>query len=157
MTSNIGIKEVAKVSSGVGFETEISGEQNKRVVADVFERELKNKFPPEFLNRISDIITFNTLTPEDIAKIVVLETKIAVDVIAEINYKVLVKKPLLEQIAEIGYDKEYGARPLKRAIQHLIKDSVADAIIDYGAPVGSTITLSYNKATDKVTHKITKK
>ncbi len=155
MTSNVGIKEVAKSDKSMGFGGGASSEQKKRIVKETFERELKDKFPPEFLNRINEIIVFNTLSKENITKIVDLELAITIKRIEKKDYHVVVTKPLREKIAEDGYDKEYGARPLQRVIQRLIEDTVADAIIDDNAKEGSKITLSYNQQTEKVSYKVT--
>jgi len=157
MTSNVGIKEVAKAGKQIGFSGEQSSEQMKRIVSDTFDKELKDKFPPEFLNRINDIITFNALSKKDISKIVDIEVGVAIAEIKEIEYDVIVTPKLREKIAKDGYSTEYGARPLKRVIMRLVKDTVADAIIDDEVPKGSEITISYNKNTEKVTHKVTTK
>jgi ATP-dependent Clp protease ATP-binding subunit ClpC len=145
MTSNIGVKEANSFGKNMGFETDskILSEENK--VRDIIEKALKKKFKPEFLNRIDEAIVFNSLTREDIHKIIYVEIEKLKGRIEEMHYGLNVSEAAMDFLAEQGYSEEYGARPLNRAIQHYIEDSVADEILNDNIKEGETINIDYIK------------
>jgi ATP-dependent Clp protease ATP-binding subunit ClpC len=155
MTSNIGVKEANSFGKNMGFETDtkILSEENK--VREIIEKALKKKFKPEFLNRIDEAIVFNSLTREDIHKIIYVEIEKLKDRIEEMHYGLHVTEEAIDFLAEQGYSEEYGARPLNRAIQHYIEDSVADEILNDKIKEGETINIDYVKG--EIVVKTTKK
>ncbi len=136
MTSNIGSKEVSELGGGVGFKT-IGDDPSKRQRA-IIDKALARKFSPEFLNRIDDRILFNSLTREDIGKILDIELSALHKRLDQIGYKVEVSAATREKILDEGYDPEFGARPLKRAIQKWVEDPIAEKIISGVSPADLT-------------------
>jgi ATP-dependent Clp protease ATP-binding subunit ClpC len=155
MTSNIGVKEANSFGKNMGFETDskILSEENK--VRDIIEKALKKKFKPEFLNRIDEAIVFNSLSREDIHKIIYVEIEKLKGRIEEMHYTLNVTEAAIDFLAEQGYSEEYGARPLNRAIQHYIEDSVADEILNENIKEGEIINIDYVKG--EIVVKTTKK
>ena len=129
MTSNIGSREMKDFGRGVGYHSADEGETNPAMAEAIVEKALQRKFSPEFLNRIDDRIFFNTLTKEDIGKIFDIETADLLARIKELGHNVKIKKTTREKICAEGYNPQYGARPLKRAIQKFIEDPLAEAIL----------------------------
>ena len=130
MTSNVGAKKVADFGSGIGFESSNSIATKKAHIETIIRKELKNKFAPEFLNRLDDIILFNSLEMEDVLQIVDIEIDKVITRMSGLGYNIKLTKEAKKFLASVGYDKAYGARPLKRAIQTYVEDILADAIID---------------------------
>ena len=130
MTSNIGVKKVQDFGSGVGFksnnDSEAVQEEYKR---DVLKKELSKFFAPEFLNRIDDVVIFNSLKKEHIDKIVKLEIDRLIDRLDSMKYKITYEQSVIELIAKVGFDDQYGARPIKRAIQDKIEDLISERIL----------------------------
>ena len=112
--------------------------------------ELKKQFPPEFLNRLDDVVIFKTLTKEQISKIVELEIDKLVDRVTEIGFTLQINKTAKDYLVEQGYDKEYGARPLNRAIQKYIEDPVSEEILSGRVKKGQTIKVSYIKSKEDI-------
>ena len=151
MTSNVGARKVADFGTGIGFESKNSVAMQKTQIESIIRKELKNKFTPEFLNRVDDIILFDGLTMEHVIQIVDLELKKVINRMSEQGYTVKVNKAAKVFLAEKGYDPAYGARPLKRAIQTYVEDILADAIIEKQMQVGdTTYTVSHKKGEDKL-------
>jgi len=130
MTSNIGVKKVQDFGSGVGFKTnnnsDVVQEEYKR---DVLKKELSKFFAPEFLNRIDDVIIFNSLKKDHIDKIVKLEIDKLISRLGSMRYKVSYEQSVIDLIAKVGFDEQYGARPIKRAIQDKIEDLISEKIL----------------------------
>ena len=130
MTSNIGVKKLQDFGGGVGFKTNNNSdavqEEYKR---DVLKKELSKFFAPEFLNRIDDVIIFNSLKKEHIDKIVKLEIDKLTDRLTSMKYKVSYEQSVIDLIAKVGFDEQYGARPIKRAIQDKIEDLISEKIL----------------------------
>ena len=127
MTSNVGSRELDEYGSGVGFVT--SGRNvvdNRRTVLN---KALRRTFPPEFINRIDEVIFFDSLTPESIAKIVNIELKALQRRILEAGYSLDIAPAVKKFIAVAGFDPSYGARPLRRVIQRFVEDPVSEFII----------------------------
>lgn len=158
MTSNVGTKEVKDFGSGIGFATKSKQESKNQDVKDLLEKELKKKFAPEFINRLDEIIYFKDLEKEDISKIVGLELNKTLKRALEIGFELDITERCTSHLVEVGYDKEFGARPLKRAIQKWIDDAVTEYIIETNLKTGK-LTLDYDEKDDKtiVTHQIEKK
>lgn len=154
MTSNVGAKKVSEFGTGIGFESKSSMAANKARVEDIIRKELKNKFAPEFLNRLDDMILFDSLTQEHMVEIVDIELNKVIERMANQGYKIKVNKSAKVFLAENGYDPLYGARPLKRAVQNYVEDLLADAIIGKEMVEGSTTyTITYKKGSDKLSMK----
>ncbi len=127
MTSNVGTRELDEYGSGVGFSTAGRNvEGNRRAI---LEKAVKKAFPPEFINRVDEQIFFNSLTKENIEKIIDIELKGLKARVKEAGYELVVTSAAKKLVAEAGYDPSYGARPLKRAIQRHIEDPVSEHII----------------------------
>lgn len=150
MTSNVGAKRVSDFGKGVGFESKSSLAMQKTHVESIIRKELKNKFAPEFLNRLDDIILFNSLAKENVLKIVDIELNKLIVRMLDQGYKIKLTKDAKEFLADVGYDELYGARPLKRAIQTYVEDILADAIIDDKLNEDKTYTISKLKGEDKL-------
>lgn len=151
MTSNVGAKRVADFGTGIGFETQKSIAKAKTAVEAIIRKELKNKFTPEFLNRVDDIVLFDSLKEEHVLQIVDLELSKVIDRMAEQGYKIKVNKSAKVFLGEKGYDPLYGARPLKRAIQTYVEDILADAIIEKEIVEGDQVySISHKKGQDKL-------
>ena len=129
MTSNIGARQVKEFGQGVGFGTSARMAQSESNVKSIVENALKKVFAPEFLNRIDDVITFNSLSKEDIFKIIDLELGKLYSRVNDLGYGLQLSQKAKDFIAEKGYDKQYGARPLKRAIQKYVEDILAEEIV----------------------------
>jgi ATP-dependent Clp protease ATP-binding subunit ClpC len=157
MTSNVGTKIVKDFGSGVGFSTKAKKDKNDDEVKGVLEKELKKKFAPEFINRIDEIIYFRDLGKEEILKIVELELNKTIGRATEIGYQLQVTDSTKEHLVEVGYDPQYGARPLKRAIQKWIDDYVTEFIIDNNPKIGTEMIVDYDSEKDESIVKITKK
>ena len=155
MTSNIGARKLKDFGTGVGFGTAAQKQQESANARGVIENALKKAFAPEFLNRIDDVVVFNTLEKEDIDKIIDIELEKLLDRISELGYKLKLSKKARNFIAEKGFDKQYGARPLKRAIQKYVEDAIAEEIIKSNIQEGDSITMDISKNDTELNIKIT--
>jgi ATP-dependent Clp protease ATP-binding subunit ClpC len=154
MTSNVGAKKVSDFGVGVGFESKTSMAAGKAHVESIIRKELKNKFSPEFLNRLDDMILFDSLTQEHMLEIVDIELNKTIKRLEAQGYKIKVMKAAKLFLAEQGYDPLYGARPLKRAVQNYVEDILADAIISKMMVIGSkTYSITHKKGEDKLSMK----
>ena len=151
MTSNIGARKVADFGTGVGFQSDSILLQQSAKIEGIIKKELKNKFSPEFLNRLDDIILFDHLTIENVIKIVDIELSTFNERMIEEGYNFKFMKSAKEFIANEGYDKAYGARPVKRAIQKYVEDLIADLILtEEITPREDAYTLSKLKSDNKL-------
>jgi ATP-dependent Clp protease ATP-binding subunit ClpC len=154
MTSNIGTRQLTEFGSGVGFETSTKritrNEQNKSIL----QKALQKTFAPEFLNRIDDVIMFNQLTREDIDKIIDIELKGLFDRISALGYKIRLSAQARDFMADRGFDVQYGARPLKRAIQKYLEDPLAEVIIRSAVAEGTTISVGYTKGKEELSFRV---
>jgi len=147
MTSNIGSRQIQDFGRGVGFSSkEVDEDRNKTII----QKAMKKAFAPEFLNRIDDVILFNSLKMEDIHKIIDIELEGLYNRVKELGYKFNISKEAKDYIAEKGYDSKFGARPLKRAIQKYLEDEMAEVIIKASISEGDEIKIGYNKKEDKI-------
>ena len=148
MTSNIGTRQLKDFGRGVGFDTGTVSE--KDVSRSVIQKSLNKAFSPEFLNRIDDIITFDQLDKESIFKIIDIELKGFFDRISALGYRVELTDEAKNFVAEKGYDIQFRARPLKRAIQNYLEDEVAEIILRTENKKGGTIRLDYDSVQKKI-------
>ena len=144
LTSNVGQRRASEFGAGVGFNSGDSVAKKHEESSSIIKKELSKTFPPEFLNRIDEVIYFNSLSKEDLLKIIEVELKKMYPRFEEIGYKITISKDLKEKIAEIGYDPKYGARPLKRLLQKYIEDTIAELAVQQKIQEGSKITLSFD-------------
>ena len=155
MTSNIGARKLKDFGAGVGFGTAAQKSQESSNAKSVIENALKKTFAPEFLNRIDDVVVFNNLEKEDLNKIIDIELSKLLERVSDLGYTLKLSKKAKNFIAEKGFDKQYGARPLKRAIQKYIEDSLAEEIIKSNIHQGDMINFDLNKDNTKLEIKIT--
>jgi len=154
MTSNVGAKKLQDFGTGLGFSSKSlkANEEDNR--NEILKKELKKHFPPEFLNRLDDVVIFNSLNEKEIKEIVKLEIgKLQIRMI-ELGYKLKLTKSIKDFLAKTGFDIEYGARPLNRAIQKYIEDPVSEEVLKGNVNEGQTIIISYSKVKEKVEVKV---
>lgn len=151
MTSNIGARQVKEFGQGVGFSTAAKISQADEHERSIVEGALKKVFAPEFLNRIDDIVMFNSLDKENIKGIVEVELEKLLERMKALGYSLYLTDKAKEFIAEKGYDKQYGARPLKRTIQRYIEDEIAEKIVLGEVRKGDTISVDYTNNEEKLT------
>ncbi len=156
MTSNIGARQLKDFGQGVGFGTAAKKSQEDSHQKSVIESALKKAFAPEFLNRIDDVIVFNPLEREHIHQIIDIELRKLYARISDIGYDLNLTDKAKDYIAEKGFDKQYGARPLKRAIQKYIEDALAEEIVNSKLEEGDSIFMDLDTKKDELTIKIKK-
>jgi ATP-dependent Clp protease ATP-binding subunit ClpC len=141
MTSNIGVKKLQDFGSGIGFQTGDNNYIEEERRADTLKKELKKFFAPEFLNRIDDVIIFNSLGKDEVKHIIQLEMdKLSVR-LSEMKYYIEFDKTIIQMLSEIGYDTTYGARPIKRAIQDKLEDFISEEVLVGNITVEEKYTL----------------
>ena len=156
MTSNVGARQLKDFGQGVGFGTAAKVAQADEHSKSVVENALKKTFAPEFLNRIDDVIVFNPLEKEHIDLIIEIELKKLYARIAELGYTLILTDKAKAFIAEKGFDKQFGARPLKRAIQKYIEDALAEEIITSKIASGDEIVMDLDDTSQELTIKVKK-
>jgi ATP-dependent Clp protease ATP-binding subunit ClpC len=156
MTSNIGARKLKDFGQGVGFGTSAKTSQANANSKSIIENALKKAFAPEFLNRIDDVTVFNALEKKDINKIIDIELEHLIARIKGLGYELNLSDSAKDYIADKGFDKEYGARPLKRAIQKYVEDALAEEIINSKLSEGDTIHMDLDPETKTLTIKIKK-
>jgi ATP-dependent Clp protease ATP-binding subunit ClpC len=156
MTSNIGARKLKDFGTGIGFGTAAQKEQEDANAKSVIENALKKSFAPEFLNRIDDVIVFNPLERADINKIIDIELNKLFVRIKDLGYIMQLSDSAKDYIADKGFDKQYGARPLKRAIQKYIEDALAEEIITSHLQEGDKILIDLDKEKDELVIKVEK-
>ncbi len=154
MTSNVGARQVKDFGLGVGFGTASQKSQEDKNIQGVIQNALKKTFSPEFLNRIDDIVIFNSLTKDDLAKIIDLELKSLQDRVNELGYTLKLSKKAVNFLIDKGYDKQYGARPLARAIQRYVEDALAGEIINNTLKNGARAHFDWDGKSDTLDLKI---
>ena len=142
MTSNLGSRQIQEYGRGIGFGTTDAGTDLAR--QDIIRKALNKSFAPEFINRIDEIITFNQLDREAVGRIVGIELSQLTSRMEGMGYTLSVTDSAKEFLADKGYSREYGARPLKRAIQTYVEDKLAEVMIDGECPQGSLLTVDAN-------------
>jgi len=156
MTSNIGARKLKDFGQGVGFGTAARKEQAEENAKGVIQQALKKAFAPEFLNRVDDVIVFNALDRKEIHKIIDIELKKLYQRIETLGYHLTLSDKAKDFISDKGFDKEYGARPLKRAIQKYIEDALAEEIITSNITEGDRIFMDLEDDKEELSIKIEK-
>lgn len=151
MTSNIGTRQLKEFGRGVGFATNRTDDREHS--RGVIQKALNKTFAPEFLNRLDEIITFDQLSLDAITKIVDIELKGLYERIESIGYKLVVDEDSKKFLASKGYDVQFGARPLKRAIQTYLEDGLSELIVSSELQVGDVITISVDKEKEELSLK----
>lgn len=129
MTSNLGVKKMQEFGSGIGFSKSNNVYANEEVKKNMLNKELKTYFAPEFINRLDEIIVFNTLQNEDVKKIVNVEMLKLKNRLGSLGYNITFDESVIDLISKVGFDEVYGARPLKRAIQEKLEDFISDEVL----------------------------
>ena len=150
MTSNVGARQLKDFGQGVGFGTAAKAAQADENSKSIIENALKKTFAPEFLNRIDDVIVFNALEKEHIDLIIEIELKKLYNRIAELGYVLKLSDKAKSFIAEKGFDRQFGARPLKRAIQKYVEDALAEEIITSKISSGDEIFMDLNDTSQEL-------
>ena len=150
MTSNLGARQVKDFGNCVGFGTESMKSQEAKNIKSTIEKSLKKAFSPEFLNRVDEIVVFNSLEKNDLKKIINIELEKLKKRLKEIGYEINITAKATNFLCEKGYDKKYGARPLKRAIQNYVEDLIAEEIVKSNIKDGSKIKIDCNKSSSEL-------
>ena len=129
MTSNLGVKKIQDFGVGVGFDTKNRMSNNEDMKKTILQKELKNHFTPEFLNRVDEVVVFNPLKEKEVVKIVDIELLKLTKRLFEMKYEMTITESVKEYIAKVGFDEKYGARPINRAIQEKIEDLISEEIL----------------------------
>jgi ATP-dependent Clp protease ATP-binding subunit ClpC len=129
MTSNSGTRQIKDFGTGIGFQAMPTDEDRKKQTRSIVEKALKKQFAPEFLNRLDDIVFFDQLSQEDIRRITDIELRPLLRRIKEMGYTLELSEDTINKIATEGYDVQYGARPLRRAIQRIIEDPICEMLL----------------------------
>ena len=156
MTSNIGSRQLKDFGKGVGFDTQARSQSSNDLAKSVIQKALKRSFAPEFLNRLDDVIIFNSLDKESIYEIIDIELQGLFTRVKALGYKIEITKEAKDFVAEKGYDTQFGARPLKRAIQKYIEDPMAETIIQQSIKSGDMLKVAYDKKEEKIDIKVKK-
>jgi len=150
MTSNVGTRQLKDFGKGIGFNASSDIDMSSEYSRSVIQKALQRTFSPEFLNRVDDVVMFDQLSKEAIFSIIDLELKGLFGRVTEMGYKLELSDEAKSFIAEKGYDVQFGARPLKRAIQRYMEDELADIILTESAKEGDTILMELDKENGKV-------
>jgi ATP-dependent Clp protease ATP-binding subunit ClpC len=156
MTSNIGTRQLKDFGKGIGFSNSSSQDIDKEHTKSVIQKALNRAFAPEFLNRIDDVILFDQLEESSIFKIIDIELKSLYDRVENLGYQLKLTDEAKKFIASKGYDVQFGARPLKRAIQKYLEDEMAEIIIQATVSEGDVIIVDFNKEEHKIVTSIEK-
>jgi len=157
MTSNIGVRQLKDFGTGVGFNTQARQESTEENSKSIIQNALKRTFSPEFLNRIDDVVIFNSLDQEDIFKIIDITLKDLYKRLDGMGYKIKLMPTAKKFVAEKGFDPQFGARPLHRAIQKYIEDPLAEYILQEQPEEGTTLEAALNKEKDGLVISLGKK
>ncbi len=156
MTSNIGSRQLKEFGQGVGFATAAKNAAAKEYATSIIENALKKTFAPEFINRVDDIIMFEHLKKEDIYRIIDIELNHLYKRVMDLGYKIIITDEAKNFLVEKGWDPQFGARPLKRAIQKHVEDSLAEELIKANIEEGALITVGYDEKSAKININIKK-
>ena len=151
MTSNIGVRDLKDFGAGIGFATKKSAETQDELMKNTIQSALRKAFSPEFLNRLDDVIVFNSLQREDIHKIIDLMLGKLLGRVTNLGYTVELTEKAKDFLSDKGYDPQYGARPLSRAIQRYLEDPVAEEILKGELKEGDVIAADYSGEGDTLT------
>ncbi|MDR1981229.1 MAG: ATP-dependent Clp protease ATP-binding subunit [Tannerellaceae bacterium] len=157
LTSNIGTRQLKDFGRGVGFNTQPANEMDRDFSRGVIQKALNKAFAPEFLNRIDDIVMFDQLDKESIHKIIDIELEGLYNRVGKLGYELVLTEEAKDFIAGKGYDVQFGARPLKRAIQKYLEDEMAEMIIKAAVSEGDIILVGFDQEKQLLTTEIEKK
>ena len=157
MTSNLGVKQISDFGLGVGFETKSTKNQASNIEKKVITKALKHTFSPEFLNRVDECVIFNSLTIEDINKIVDIELSSLIERVNKLGYSLAISKKAKDFICEKGFDEKNGARPLNRMIQKYIEDLIAKNLVSNKIKAGDNLLVDYKSNSNELNLLINKK
>jgi ATP-dependent Clp protease ATP-binding subunit ClpC len=150
MTSNIGARQLKDFGEGVGFATQSRMQNSEEANKAVIEKALKRTFSPEFLNRVDDVVIFNSLTKENIFEIIDILMKGVMKRLLNLGFSLELTPAAKDFIAEKGYDQQYGARPLHRAIQKYLEDPLAEEILNMNIKQGDVLIADLDGETQKL-------
>ncbi len=153
MTSNIGVRQLKDFGAGVGFATSAKVDNAEEISRGVIEKALKRTFSPEFLNRIDDVVIFNSLTEEHIGQIIDIIMKDVLKRLNTLGFALQLSDSAKRFIAEKGYDQQFGARPLHRAIQKYLEDPLAEEILNHRIKEGDAVEADYDETEKKIVFK----
>ena len=157
MTSNIGVRDLKDFGAGIGFATASKRDNSDDIMKSTIQNALKKAFSPEFLNRLDDVIVFNTLEKEHIHQIIDISLEKLFKRIVDLGYHVELTKKAKDFLSEKGYDPQYGARPLNRAIQKYLEDPVAEEILKGDIQEGDTLVADWDGKAEELHFKLKKK
>lgn len=157
MTSNIGARQLKEFGDGVGFATATRVQQTDENNRSVIEKALKRTFSPEFLNRVDDVVVFNSLSKENIFLIIDIIMKNVLSRLVNLGLNLVLSEDAKGFIADKGYDAQFGARPLHRAIQKYIEDPLAEEILNHSVKEGDTLMGDLDKENNKLVFTLQKK
>ena len=156
MTSNIGTRQLKEFGKGIGFAAQVRTD-DKEYSRSVITKALNKSFAPEFINRLDEIITFDQLDLDALTRIIDIELKGLYSRVKNIGYKLVIDEDAKKFVATKGYDVQFGARPLKRAIQNNLEDGISELILGSEMAAGDTIKVSYDKEKDLIVMTVGKK
>ena len=156
MTSNIGTRQLKEFGKGIGFAAQVRTD-DKEYSRSVITKALNKSFAPEFINRLDEIITFDQLDLDALTRIIDIELKGLYSRVKNIGYKLVIDEDAKKFVATKGYDVQFGARPLKRAIQNNLEDGISELILGSEMAAGDTIKVSYDKEKDIIVMTVEKK
>lgn len=157
MTSNIGVRDLKDFGAGIGFANRAKADNLDEIMKSTIQSALKKAFSPEFLNRLDDVVVFNSLTKEHIFQIIDISLGKLFHRITDLGYKIELTEKAKDFLANKGYDQQYGARPLNRAIQKYLEDAIAEEILKGELTEGDVITADYMDEGLELTLSVTKK
>jgi ATP-dependent Clp protease ATP-binding subunit ClpC len=157
MTSNIGVRDLKDFGAGIGFANRAKADNLDEIMKSTIQSALKKAFSPEFLNRLDDVVVFNSLSKEDIFKIIDISLGKLFHRITDLGYRIELTEKAKDFLANKGYDQQYGARPLNRAIQKYLEDAIAEEILKGDLSEGDVITADYVEEATELTLSVTKK
>ncbi len=157
MTSNIGARDLKDFGAGIGFSTQAKVDKLDELMKGTIQNALRKAFSPEFLNRLDDVIVFNSLEKKDIHRVIDITLKNVFSRISALGYNIELTDKAKDFLSDKGYDPQYGARPLNRAIQKYLEDPVAEEILKGEVSNGDTILADYEGTGETLTLKVRKK
>jgi ATP-dependent Clp protease ATP-binding subunit ClpC len=157
MTSNIGVRDLKDFGAGIGFANRAKADNLDEIMKSTIQSALKKAFSPEFLNRLDDVVVFNSLSKENIFKIIDISLGKLFHRITDMGYSIELSEKAKDFLATKGYDQQYGARPLNRAIQKYLEDAIAEEILKGELTEGDVITADYVEEATELTISVTKK
>ncbi len=157
MTSNIGVRDLKDFGAGIGFANRAKADNLDEIMKSTIQSALKKAFSPEFLNRLDDVVVFNSLSKEDIFKIIDISLGKLFHRITDLGYKIELTEKAKDFLANKGYDQQYGARPLNRAIQKYLEDAIAEEILKGDLSEGDVIIADYVEEATELSLSVTKK